>query len=57
MVGTIVGVVKVHNFIFSKNCDVNRIYVYHHSMHQGRNTLVGEGESNIPTIIPSLINS
>jgi hypothetical protein len=32
------------------------MYVYQHSVHQGRHTIVGEGECNIPTIIPSLIN-
>jgi hypothetical protein len=32
------------------------MHVSRHRVHQGRCTIIGEGEYNIPTIIPSLIN-
>jgi hypothetical protein len=47
----------IAKFIFSKYCDIIVYVCLHGIVHQRRCTIIGEGECNIPTIIPSLINA
>jgi hypothetical protein len=48
---------EIAEFYFFKQCDVNLyICVYHHGVCTTRCTIIGEGECNIPVIIPNLTN-
>jgi hypothetical protein len=49
---------RIAKFYFLKYFDVKLyIHVYRHSVHRRWRTILREGECNIPTIIPSLINA